>query len=812
MADYSDPKRGVAYRFTLSLFARSGNQIKTVPTLAAGDVKVSKDNGATANITTLPAETPASSGILQVDLSAAEMTADLVTIIFRDAAGAEWNDVAIHLAPSPVQMGDLATAANLTVIDDLIDTEIAAIKTVVDAILVDTDTTIPATLATLATQASVTTIDDFLDTEVAAILAAVDTEVAAIKAKTDLIPAAPSAVGDIPTAAAVADAVWDEVLSGHLTAGSTGNALNSAGSAGDPWGTALPGAYGAGSAGYILGTNLDATVSTRATAAALTVVDDFLDTEIAAILAAVDTEVATIVTQTTAANIRAAVGLASANLDTQIGDIPTNAELATSQAAADDATLAAIAALSIPTAAAIADAVWDEDATAHQTQGTFGQAIGDPVADTNSLYKAVVTDATGATVGVDVVALKAETVTILADTNDIQTRLPAALVSGRMDASVGAMAASVLTATAIAADAITDAKVAADVTIASVTGAVGSVTGAVGSVTGNVGGNVTGSVGSVASGGITATSIAADAIGASELAADAVTEIAAGVWDRLTSTLTTVGSAGKLVVDNLNAAVSSRASQTSLDTVDDFLDTEMAAVLAAVDTEVAAIKAKTDSLTFTVAGQVDANTLRVGGTLQTAGDIMADTNDIQARLPAALVSGRMDVSVGAMAANVMTAAAAAADLTTELQSGLATAAALTTVAGYIDTEVASILAAVDTEIGTLQTTLNTVAGYVDTEVAAIKAKTDLIPAAPAAVGDIPTAAQNAAGLLDLAAGVETGLTLRQTLRLMAAVMVGKVSGAGTGTEVFRDVNDTKARVTATVDLDGNRTAITRDAT
>jgi hypothetical protein len=111
MADYSDPKRATAYRFTISLYARSDNQIKTAPTLAAGDVLVSKDNGATANITTLPAETPASSGILQVDLSATEMTADLVTVIFRDAAGAEWNDVAVHIAPSPVQMGDTTTPA-----------------------------------------------------------------------------------------------------------------------------------------------------------------------------------------------------------------------------------------------------------------------------------------------------------------------------------------------------------------------------------------------------------------------------------------------------------------------------------------------------------------------------------------------------------------------------------------------------------------------------------------------------------------------------------------------------------------------------
>lgn len=150
-------------------------------------------------------------------------------------------------------------------------------------------------------------------------------------------------------------------------------------------------------------------------------------------------------------------------------------------------------------------------------------------------------DAAGvrAAVGLATANLDTQLSGIQSDTDNIQTRIPAALVSGRIDASVGAMAANVLTATAIAADAITDAKVASDVTIASVTGAVGSVTGAVGSVTGNVGGNVTGSVGSVATGGISAGSfaagaidaaaIAANAIGASELAADAVTEIAAGV-------------------------------------------------------------------------------------------------------------------------------------------------------------------------------------------------------------------------------------------------------------------------------------------
>jgi hypothetical protein len=59
--------------------------------------------------------------------------------------------------------------------------------------------------------------------------------------------------------------VWDETISKHLSSGSTGAALNAAGSAGDPWTTPLPGAYGAGTAGKIVGDNLNATVSSRAT-------------------------------------------------------------------------------------------------------------------------------------------------------------------------------------------------------------------------------------------------------------------------------------------------------------------------------------------------------------------------------------------------------------------------------------------------------------------------------------------------------------------------------------------------------------------
>lgn len=62
---------------------------------------------------------------------------------------------------------------------------------------------------------------------------------------------------------AIADQVWDEQIAGHLITGSTGKKLNDAGSAGDPWGTSLPASYTPGQAGYILGTNLNDTVSSR---------------------------------------------------------------------------------------------------------------------------------------------------------------------------------------------------------------------------------------------------------------------------------------------------------------------------------------------------------------------------------------------------------------------------------------------------------------------------------------------------------------------------------------------------------------------
>lgn len=76
--------------------------------------------------------------------------------------------------------------------------------------------------------------------------------------------------------------------------------------------------------------------------------------------------------------------------------------------------------------------------------------------------------------------------------------------------------------------------------------------------------------------------------------------------------------------------------------------------------------------------------------------------------------------------------------------------------------------------------------------------------------DSAFAALNDLSAADILAMVYEGSeTLQELLRLQRAVLVGKSSGGGA---VYRDAADTKARVTATLDGSGNRTAVTVDAT
>lgn len=184
-----------------------------------------------------------------------------------------------------------ATQTSLDTLDDYVDSEVAAIKAKTDNLPSDPadqsllEAAITSATSGLATQSSVNTIDDFLDTEIAA-----------IKAKTDNLPASfPTNFSSLGinssghiSRVTLADTVT--TLTGHTA--QTGDTF------------ARIGLNGAGltAIGDTRLANLDAAVSTRLASASYTAPLD-------------------------AAGVRIAVGLASANLDTQIGDIPTNAEL-----------------------------------------------------------------------------------------------------------------------------------------------------------------------------------------------------------------------------------------------------------------------------------------------------------------------------------------------------------------------------------------------------------------------------------------------------------------------------------------------------
>jgi hypothetical protein len=60
--------------------------------------------------------------------------------------------------------------------------------------------------------------------------------------------------------------------------------------------------------------------------------------------------------------------------------------------------------------------------------------------------------------------------------------------------------------------------------------------------------------------------------------------------------------------------------------------------------------------------------------------------------------------------------------------------------------------------------------------------------------------------------IEAGLSAEELMRLISAVLIGKCSGANGDTITFLDLLGVKPRVIASVDSDGNRTGIIKDAT
>lgn len=85
--------------------------------------------------------------------------------------------------------------------------------------------------------------------------------------------------------------------------------------------------------------------------------------------------------------------------------------------------------------------------------------------------------------------------------------------------------------------------------------------------------------------------------------------------------------------------------------------------------------------------------------------------------------------------------------------------------------------------------------------------------APAKAGDpMALAAEErgavATAMLDLADGIEANITLRDAIRIIAAAVAGLLSGAGTDTERFKGLDKVTTRLTVRADEKGNRTEIT----
>lgn len=69
-----------------------------------------------------------------------------------------------------------------------------------------------------------------------------------------------------------------------------------------------------------------------------------------------------------------------------------------------------------------------------------------------------------------------------------------------------------------------------------------------------------------------------------------------------------------------------------------------------------------------------------------------------------------------------------------------------------------------------------------------------------------------AEILDLANGIDTDITIRQFGRLASAALFGKASGLGTTNALYRNIPDDVNAIDATVDADGNRSAVSLNKT
>ena len=405
----------------------------------------------------------------------------------------------------------------------------------------------------------------------------------------------------------------------------------------------------------------------------------------------------------------------------------------------------------------------------------------------------------GANLDVQLAAIFARAVAIEVDTQDIQGRLPAALTGGRMDASIGAAQANTITAAALAADAV--AEIQAGLATSSQGAAVQAVTDRLATM-------LTAAAGSPGEFKFTADAVQAvqAVLGVSAANIDAqLAALLAAIGTRLASASYTApnnaaivlikeitdrfyammepasGSPGEFryTADALVRAptgsggggggLSQADVRDAVGLASANLDAQLSAIAGYVDTEVAAIREVTDRLATML-------TAAAGS----PGEFKFTPDAVQAvQAVLGVAAANVDAQLSALSTAIGTRLAAAAYTAPDN-------ATIAAIAGYLDTEVASIkqvtdrlatmleaaagspgefrfsadaiarvqtvlgvaAANLDTQLAALaaiassratQASVDAVAGYIDTEVAAIKAKTDALPADPADASDIAAA-------------------------------------------------------------------------
>lgn len=131
-------------------------------------------------------------------------------------------------------------------------------------------------------------------------------------------------------------------------------------------------------------------------------------------------------------------------------------------------------------------------------------------------------------------------------------------------------------------------------------------------------------------------------------------------------------------------------------------------------------------------------------------------------------------------------------------------AALSTQVSAVSSAVSSVASAVSlvsTQASALSSAVSSAAtaiGLVSTQVSAVSSQ----------VSSVAASTSVAEAVLD--GIIESTLSLRQVTRGMGAVLLGLASGSSGSTTVFRDLANTKNRITAITDTSGNRATVTID--